>query len=185
MITARRDAEGGTGVTVDAIRAGIVTVEVGRLEAEERTALIKVAEEELARIGGEIVASVSVPANLDVIAEQVALMADRLHPHCIMTLGGTGLHPDDVTPDATAQVIHRPGPGIAELLRRKVGEHNPAFALTRGIAGTRGYTLIINLPDSAADLRLCFDALRPILPEAVARLARPDGKDAVRQIRLL
>src|SRR5690606_3933730 len=142
-------------------------------------------QRELAAVGGEVQQWAQVSPKLDQIVEQLALMADRLSPACILTLGGTGLHTQDVTPDATQHVIHRPAPGISEALRAYVGQTNPEFALTRGASGVRGWTLIINLPGEPVELGLCLDKLSQILPAAVRQLDRTHRLDPFRQLRLL
>lgn len=164
---------------------GVVTVETDRIREIGPYVLHELVQRELAAVGGEVQQWAQVSPKLDQIVEQLALMADRLNPACILTLGGTGLHYQDVTPDATQQVIHRPAPGIAEVLRAYVGQTNPEFALTRGISGIRGWTLIINLPGEPSDLELCMQKLRSILPAAVKQLSRSDRFVPHHQLRLL
>jgi molybdopterin adenylyltransferase len=85
----------------------------------------------------------------------------------IVTTGGTGFAPRDVTPEATARVIERPVPGIPELLRWTGYQKNPRAVLSRGIAGIRGRTLIINLPGSPKAVQEALEVLIPLLPHAV------------------
>lgn len=85
----------------------------------------------------------------------------------VVTSGGTGLSPRDVTPEATLAVIDRPVPGIAELMRLESFKITPRAALSRAAAGIRGATLIINLPGSVKGVRECLTAVRPILSHAV------------------
>jgi molybdopterin adenylyltransferase len=88
----------------------------------------------------------------------------------IVTTGGTGLSPRDVTPEATLAVIDRPVPGISELMRAEGLKKTPRAALSRGIAGLRQATLIINLPGSVKGVRECLGAVQPILAHAVETL---------------
>lgn len=88
----------------------------------------------------------------------------------VITSGGTGFSPRDHTPEATREVIERETPGLPELLRLRGLEHTPRAALTRGIAGIAGRTLIINLPGSPRAVREGIDALLPILPHALDTL---------------
>jgi molybdenum cofactor synthesis domain-containing protein len=88
----------------------------------------------------------------------------------VVTTGGTGLSPRDVTPEATIAVIDREVPGLAELMRREGGKNTPRAALSRAVAGIRGTTLIINLPGSVKGVRECLGALAPVLPHAVETL---------------
>ncbi|HEY8449194.1 MAG TPA: molybdopterin-binding protein [Bacillota bacterium] len=165
--------------------AGVITVQTGTERDGDARSVLELVEEELNALGGTVREAVEVKPNLDLIAEQIALMADRLQLHCVLTVGGTGLHPWDVTPDATMQVIHRPAPGIAEALRAHVSRSHPEFVLSRGISGVRGFTLIINLPEARAELERCFEALRALLPAAVRQLGRLDRAVSYRQLRLL
>ena len=88
----------------------------------------------------------------------------------VVTTGGTGLSPRDVTPEATQAVIERSVPGIADLMRLESLKITPRAALSRAVSGIRGVTLIINLPGSAKGVRECLAAVRPILPHAVETL---------------
>jgi molybdenum cofactor biosynthesis protein B len=90
----------------------------------------------------------------------------------VVTTGGTGLTPRDVTPEATAPVIDRPAPGLAELIRRSGAV--PTAALSRGLAGVAGRTLIINLAGSPGAVRDGITALEPILGHAVSQLRGGD-----------
>src|SRR5262250_1785357 len=85
----------------------------------------------------------------------------------VVTSGGTGLSPRDVTPEATLAVIDRHVPGIAELMRLESFKITPRAALSRAVAGIRQSTLIINLPGSVKGVRECLAAVRPILGHAV------------------
>ena len=93
--------------------------------------------------------------------------SDQEHLHLILTTGGTGLAPRDVTPEATRAVIEREAPGIAEAMRAMSIQHTPFGMLSRGVVGTRGSTLIINLPGSPKAVRECLGYILPVLPHAL------------------
>lgn len=164
------------------IDVGVVIVRTSRVEEQDADELLRCASDLLAAHGCRVREVGRVGPDAEAIAELIAHAADRLRLPVLLTLGGTGLHPEDVTPDATGQVLHRPAPGIPEALRARVGERDPQFILTRGQAGVRGATLIVNLPDDLRQLELCLTVLAGLIPAAVNRL-RPDREDA--QLRLL
>ena len=89
----------------------------------------------------------------------------------VLTTGGTGLGPRDVTPEATAEVLERPAPGIAEAIRADSIAKTPHGLLSRGVAGVRDRTLIVNLPGSTGGCRDGFAVLRPALRHALELLA--------------
>jgi molybdopterin adenylyltransferase len=88
----------------------------------------------------------------------------------VVTSGGTGLSPRDVTPEATQAVIEKNVPGIADLMRLESLKNTPRAALSRAVSGIRRSTLIINLPGSVKGVRECLAAVRPILPHAIETL---------------
>jgi molybdenum cofactor synthesis domain-containing protein len=110
-------------------------------------------------------------AELEVVLRQaVASGAD-----VVLTTGGTGLSPTDVTPEATRAVLDREAPGIAEAVRRYGAEHGvPTSVLSRGVAGTAARTLIVNLPGSTGGVRDALTVLGPLLPHAVSQLRGGD-----------
>jgi molybdopterin adenylyltransferase len=94
----------------------------------------------------------------------------------ILTTGGTGITPDDVTPEATLAVIEREVPGIAEAMRAESIRYTRMSMLSRAVAGTAGWSLIINFPGSPKAIEQLFGVVEPILAHAVATLQRHDGR---------
>lgn len=123
--------------------------------------------------GGETLRYLVLPDEIDLIAETLAAWADAGDLDVILTTGGTGLTQRDITPEATRRIIHREAPGIAEALRAESMKQTPMAMLSRGIAGIRNKTLIVNLPGSPKAVRECLDVLGPVLPHAVQLLAGP------------
>jgi molybdopterin adenylyltransferase len=110
-----------------------------------------------------------VPDERELIAEAIAELADDAA--LVLTTGGTGLGPRDVTPEATLEVLDRVAPGIAEALRADSIAKTPHGLLSRGVAGVRGTTLVVNLPGSTGGCRDGYAVLRPALEHALSLLA--------------
>ncbi len=104
-----------------------------------------------------------------VLRDAVASGAD-----VVLTTGGTGLSPTDVTPEATRRVLDREAPGIAEAVRRYGEGKVPTSVLSRGVAGTAGRTLVVNLPGSTGGVRDGLAVLGPLLPHVVSQLRGGD-----------
>ena len=114
-----------------------------------------------------------VPDDAAQIAELLAGLADAGH-RLVVTTGGTGLAPTDVTAEATRRVIDREAPGLAEMMRAAGLRSTPMASLSGGVVGIRGRTLIANLPGSPRGARESLEALLPVLPHALEQLAGAD-----------
>ena len=107
------------------------------------------------------------------IAEAIEELTDEAE--VVLTTGGTGVAPRDVTPEATASVLERQIPGIAEAIRADAVRKTPHGLLSRGVAGTRGSAVVINLPGSPGGCRDGFDVVREALPHAIRLVAGEQG----------
>lgn len=119
-----------------------------------------------------------IPDDRELIIDRLAKWADEGNLDLLLTTGGTGLTPRDVTPEATLAVVDRIVPGLAEAMRAESLKKTPMAMLSRAVAGTRGKCLIINLPGSPKAVRECLQVILPALPHAVETLRDEAGECA-------
>ena len=152
-------------------RVAILTVSDTRsqhLRADTATPLIRRVLEEA---GFTVSDAAVVPDERAQIQQRLIDCADRLHASLVVTTGGTGFGPRDVTPEATRDVIEREAPGLAEAMRASTAGRSPWAWLSRATAGLRGRTLIINLPGHPQGAEECLRAVLPLLPHAFEMIA--------------
>jgi len=149
---------------------GILTVSDRGWRGERQDRSGEVIREIVSNTGAAIINYDIVPDEKEVIAERLAQWADKGDMDIILTTGGTGLSPRDVTPEATLAIIDRIVPGFAEVMRLESLKKTPMAVLSRAITGTRGKCLIINLPGSPKGARECLEVILGVLPHAVETL---------------
>jgi len=130
--------------------------------------------------GYEVVERLLLPDGRPALEAQLIRLADQRQVDLILTTGGTGFAPRDVTPEATAAVAHRPAPGIAEAVRAASMRITPRAMLSRGVSVIRGKTLIINLPGSPKACMESMDVFLETLPHAL-ELLRGEGGECARE----
>ncbi len=151
-------------------RAGVLTVSDSSFSNIRPDTTGPTIKQILETNGFQVVVSTVVPDNIDSISSTLKKWADEAHLELVITTGGTGLSPNDVTPEATSKIIHRIIPGISEAIR-SAGLKSTSYAmLSRGVAGIRSRCLIINLPGSPSAVNEGMEVIIPILEHAILKI---------------
>lgn len=148
------------------IRTGIITVS-DRSFREEREDLSGPLIKRMISGVGKVVEYRIIPDQKSVISEMIEKMVDKLKIDLVLTTGGTGLSPQDVTPEATREVIEKDIPGFTEIMRVKGFDKTPYAILSRSVAGIRKRSLIINLPGSPRAVEENLKLILPAIPHAL------------------
>jgi molybdenum cofactor synthesis domain-containing protein len=160
------------------LRFGILTVSDRSSRGERPDASGPALQEVVLSQGWQVVHQEIVPDDMHVLQEKLVAWADGGEIDVILTTGGTGFSPRDVTPEATLAVIERLAPGIAEAMRSASLAVTPHAMLSRAVAGIRGGTLIVNLPGSPRGAVENLDVILPVLAHAVSLLRSDPGAEA-------
>jgi molybdopterin adenylyltransferase len=155
--------------------AGILTISDKGSRGERQDKSGEAIREILSKMDVRIVNYDIVPDEKDLIVETLVKWVDRDNLDVVITTGGTGLTPRDVTPEATLAVVDRIVPGFAEAMRAESLKKTPHAMLSRAVVGTRGKCLIVNLPGSPKAVRECLQVILPALPHAVETLKGQAG----------
>jgi len=153
------------------MRAAILTISTSRAAGEDGDesgdGLVRFVES----LGAEVAGREVITDDRELIAERLAHWSDAEGCDLVLTTGGTGFGPSDVTPEATRAVIEREAPGIPEAMRAASRPHTRHWMLSRAVAGIRGSTLIVNFPGSPKSIDEAGDAIASALPHALELLA--------------
>ena len=152
------------------VRVAVLTLSDSVSRGEQVDSSGEIIAQILTPLGAEVVARDVLPDDAERISATLRAYADGGRVDLVVTTGGSGLAPRDVTPEATLQVVDRLVPGIPEAARMRTLAQTPLATLSRGVAGVRGRTLIINLPGSPKAVREWLDVILPVLAHAVALL---------------
>ena len=149
------------------LNIGILTISDKGWQGQRHDKSGEEIRDSLSRLDSHIVKYEVIPDEMDVIAGKLAEWADGGDVDIILTTGGTGLSPRDVTPEATLSVVNKVVPGFAEAMRAETFNATPMAILSRAVAGVRGKCLIVNLPGSPQAVKECLEVVLPAIPHAV------------------
>ena len=149
------------------MRAAVVTISTSKARGEGEDESGRRLTELASRFGAEVVGPEIIPDDRALIEERLRLLADEERCELVLTTGGTGFAPSDVTPEATLAVIERQAPGIGEEMRAASRDHTRHCLLSRAVAGIRGSILIVNFPGNPASIEQAGEAIADALPHAL------------------
>jgi len=151
-------------------KVAILTISDRGSKGEREDSSGPLIQEMVKNLPAEVVYYEIIPDEKEQISEALKKNADHLKVDLILTTGGTGLSPRDVTPDATSKVIDKEVPGFSEAMRAESLKKTPHAMISRAICGIRGSTLIVNLPGSPKSVKENLSVILPALPHALSKL---------------
>ncbi len=157
-------------------KVGVLTASDKGAAGQREDISASVIKQIIAEVGWEISCYRLVPDEFDIIVDNLVYMSDDKKVDLILTTGGTGFSPRDITPEATKAVIDRDVPGIPEVMRAISLRYTPRAMLSRAVAGIRNSTLIINLPGSQKAVKECLEAIMDSLPHGLEMLSGKAGE---------
>lgn len=152
------------------IKVGILTISDKGARGEREDKSGHILSSMISQINGIVDAYEVIPDEKEIIRGKLIDYADQKRLDLILTTGGTGVSPRDVTPDATSEVIEREIPGMAEVMRIEGLKSTPFSIISRAVVGIRGGSLIVNLPGSPKGARENFEVILPSLPHAISKI---------------
>jgi molybdenum cofactor synthesis domain-containing protein len=170
--------------TVKMWRAAILTLSDRGARGDREDTSGKILHQMLEKLPARVAVYEILPDEQREIEEKLKSLSDNGAIDLVVTTGGTGVSPRDVTPDATLRVIDREIPGMAEAMRSEGYKKTPRAMISRGVVGTRKETLIINLPGSPKGVRESFDVLLPILSHVLEKIKGDPAECAVTLVRM-
>jgi molybdopterin adenylyltransferase len=149
------------------LNLGIITISDKAWQGQRPDKSGQVIRDSFSAVDSQVVKYEVIPDEADIIASKLVQWADEGSVDIILTTGGTGLGPRDVTPETTLSVVDKVAPGFGEMMRAQTFSITPLSMLSRAVAGVRKKCLIINLPGSPKAVGECLEVILPVLPHAV------------------
>ncbi len=156
-------------------KAVVITLSDKGSRGEREDLSGQVIKDIVCRMGGSVENYILIPDDAAMLKEKLLLFSSDNNCDLIITTGGTGMGPRDITPETTKEVIEKEIPGMAEAMRMESLKKTPHGMLSRAVCGMRGETLIINLPGSPKAVQECLEVIKPALPHAIQLIKGKTG----------